>query len=97
MRWRQASPQAAAEAASGAADVPSAETMIATLESQVAELTDRLLRAHAECTFNWATRDGWPMGVIMSFLWQDGRFWLTAGAHRHHSAAGGPAGHTAAA
>jgi len=44
---------------------------------------DELLRTHAECTFNWATRDGWPMGVIMSFLWKDGRFWLTAGAHRH--------------
>ena len=44
---------------------------------------EELLRMHAECTFNWSTRDGWPMGVIMSYLWQDGRFWLTAGAHRH--------------
>lgn len=44
---------------------------------------EALLAAHAECTFNWATRDGWPMGVIMSYLWSDGRFWLTAGAHRH--------------
>ena len=44
---------------------------------------EELLRMHAECTFNWATRGGWPMGVIMSYLWQDGRFWLTAGAHRH--------------
>ena len=44
---------------------------------------EELLRSHAECTFNWATRDGWPMGVIMSYLWRDGRFWLTAGAHRH--------------
>jgi len=23
------------------------------------------------------------MGVIMSYLWRDRRFWLTAGAHRH--------------
>ena len=44
---------------------------------------EELLRSHAECTFNWSTRDGWPMGVIMSYLWKDGRFWLTAGAHRH--------------
>ena len=44
---------------------------------------EELLAAHAECTFTWATRDGWPMGVIMSYLWHDGRFWLTAGAHRH--------------
>ncbi len=27
------------------------------------------------------------MGVIMSYLWHDGRFWLTAGAHRHRIAA----------
>ena len=44
---------------------------------------EELLQTHAECTFNWSTRDGWPVGVIMSYLWQDGRFWLTAGAHRH--------------
>jgi general stress protein 26 len=48
---------------------------------------EALLRRHAECTFNWSTRDGWPMGVIMSYLWRDGRVWLTAGAHRHRIAA----------
>jgi hypothetical protein len=44
---------------------------------------EELLRTNAECTFMWSTRDGWPVGVIMSYLWKDGRFWLTAGAHRH--------------
>jgi hypothetical protein len=44
---------------------------------------EELLTTHAECTFNWSTADGWPVGVIMSYLWRDGRFWLTAGAHRH--------------
>jgi nitroimidazol reductase NimA-like FMN-containing flavoprotein (pyridoxamine 5'-phosphate oxidase superfamily) len=44
---------------------------------------DELLVAAAECVFNWSTKDGWPVGVIMSFLWRDGKFWLTAGAHRH--------------
>ncbi len=48
---------------------------------------EKLLRGHAECTFNWSTKDGWPMGVIMSYLWKDGRFWLTAGAHRHRISA----------
>lgn len=48
---------------------------------------EKLLRHHAECSFNWSTRDGWPMGVIMSFLWHDGRIWLTAGAHRHRISA----------
>ena len=44
---------------------------------------EKLLLAQAECVFNWSTKDGWPVGVIMSFLWRDGKFWLTAGAHRH--------------
>ena len=48
---------------------------------------ESLLRNAAECTFNWGTRDGWPVGVIMSFLWKDGRFWITAGAHRHRISA----------
>ncbi|MGH0030831.1 MAG: pyridoxamine 5'-phosphate oxidase family protein [Myxococcota bacterium] len=48
---------------------------------------ETLLRQHAECTFNWSTKDGWPMGVIMSYIWHDGRIWLTAGAHRHRISA----------
>ena len=48
---------------------------------------ESLLTHAPECTFNWGTRDGWPMGVIMSFLWKDGRFWITAGAHRHRISA----------
>ena len=48
---------------------------------------EELLRSQAECTFHWSTQDGWPVGVVMSYLWRDGRFWLTAGAHRHRIAA----------
>ena len=47
------------------------------------ERREELLDQHAECTFTWTTRDGWPVGVIMSYLWKDGRFWLTAGGQRH--------------
>ncbi len=47
------------------------------------EERDDLLLANGECTFNWSTKDGWPMGVIMSYVWRRGSFWLTAGAHRH--------------
>lgn len=51
--------------------------------------TDReaLLSEQRECVFNWSTRDGWPVGVIMSCLWRDGKLWLTAGAHRHRISA----------
>jgi general stress protein 26 len=48
---------------------------------------ERLLAAARECVFNWSTREGWPMGVIMSCLWSRGRLWLTAGAHRHRISA----------
>ena len=48
---------------------------------------EKLLSEHNECTFLWSTQDGWPIGVIMSYLWKDGRFWLTAGVHRHRISA----------
>ena len=47
------------------------------------ERRDELLAEHRECTFAWSTKDGWPVCVIMSYLWHEGRFWLTASAHRH--------------
>ena len=37
---------------------------------------EKLLSIARECVFNWCTRDSWPMGVIMSCLWRDGRVWL---------------------
>lgn len=52
-----------------------------------ADLQETLLSKARECVFNWCTRDEWPMGVIMSCLWKDGRMWLTAGAHRHRISA----------
>jgi general stress protein 26 len=43
---------------------------------------EALLNAHNECTFIWSNREGWPVGVIMSYVWRRGRFWLTASAQR---------------
>ena len=48
---------------------------------------ERLLLTQRECVFNWCTKDEWPVGVIMSYIWREGRVWLTAGAHRHRIAA----------
>ena len=48
---------------------------------------ERLLQTARECVFNWSTQDGWPVGVVMSFLWKDGKFWITASAHRHRISA----------
>ena len=41
-----------------------------------------LIAKQNECTFNWVTKDGWPMGVIMSYLERDGHFWLTSSGQR---------------
>ena len=48
---------------------------------------EQLLTNASECVLMWATKDGWPVGVIHSMLWKHGRFWLTVAAHRHRSAA----------
>ena len=46
-----------------------------------------LLATQRECTFAWSTSDGWPVGVIMSYVFVDGRFWLTASGQRKRIAA----------
>lgn len=43
--------------------------------------------AQAECTFVWQRKDGWPMGVIMNYVFRDGHFWLTATSQRPRIAA----------
>lgn len=43
---------------------------------------EELLLAHNECTFIWANKEGWPVGVIMSYVWRKGSFWLTATSQR---------------
>ena len=52
-----------------------------------ADVEERLIAAQTECTFIWSTRDGSPLGVIMSYLRRDGRFWLTATTNRGRIAA----------
>ena len=42
----------------------------------------QLLTIQNECTFMWTNREGWPVGVTMSYVWRDGRFWLTASGQR---------------
>jgi general stress protein 26 len=42
----------------------------------------QLLLAHNECTFVWSNKEGWPVGVIMSYIWRNGSFWLTASSQR---------------
>ncbi|MDE3204536.1 MAG: pyridoxamine 5'-phosphate oxidase family protein [Acidobacteriota bacterium] len=46
-----------------------------------------LLDAQNELTFIWSNREGWPVGVIMSYVFRDGRFWCTASSQRKRVAA----------
>tara|TARA_Y100001933_G_scaffold127615_1_gene127439 strand:+ start:5754 stop:6332 length:579 start_codon:yes stop_codon:yes gene_type:complete len=48
---------------------------------------DRLMHEAGECVLMWATREGWPVGVIHAYVWHEGRVWLTFAAHRHRAAA----------
>ena len=43
---------------------------------------ETLLKTQNECVFNWRTSDGWPIGVVMSYVWRDGKVWLTASSQR---------------
>jgi general stress protein 26 len=43
---------------------------------------EALLKAQNECVFTWRTADGWPIGVVMSYVWRDEKVWLTASSQR---------------
>lgn len=51
------------------------------------EQIDQLMNDASECILMWGTKDGWPVGVYHSFVWRDGKFWITCAAHRHRVAA----------
>ena len=41
-----------------------------------------LIEAQNECTFMWSTREGWPVGVIMSYVFKDECFWFSVSSLR---------------
>jgi hypothetical protein len=47
-----------------------------------ADNEDELVAAQNECTFMWSTKEGWPVGVIMSYVFRDGCFWLSVSTNR---------------
>ena len=46
-----------------------------------------MLATQAECTFMWTNSAGQPFGVIMSFIYEDGSFWVTSAEARVRVAA----------
>lgn len=48
---------------------------------------EELLARQAECTFIWSNKQGHPVGVVMNYVFRDGRFWLTSSGQRQRIAA----------
>ena len=48
---------------------------------------ETLLSGQHECALIWKTRDGWPVGTMMTYLWRDGQIWMTCGGERPRVAA----------
>ena len=51
------------------------------------EQIDTLMTKAPECVLMWATKDGWPVGVVHAYVWHDGKVWVTFAAHRHRAVA----------
>ncbi len=51
------------------------------------EQKQELMKRAPECVLMWGTKDGWPVGVVHSFVWKDDRIWITFASHRHRAAA----------
>lgn len=47
-------------------------------DSELAELVE----SGGECVFNWTTRDGFPVGVVVAYLFRDGKFFTTCAERR---------------
>jgi hypothetical protein len=43
-----------------------------------AEQLDALVGEGGLCVFSWTTTEGHPVGVLVSYVFRDGRFWTTA-------------------
>lgn len=45
---------------------------------------EQFLLSQTEATFVFVDTEGWPRGIIMSYIWAEGRFWFTAVEGRRH-------------
>jgi hypothetical protein len=41
-----------------------------------------LVRAGGECIFNWTTQEGYPVGVVVAFVYHEGKFFTTCAERR---------------
>ena len=43
---------------------------------------DELVSPGGECVFNWTNTAGYPVGVVVAYVWRHGKFWTTCAARR---------------
>ena len=46
------------------------------------DLLEEILQKQIECTFIWGPKDHWAVGVLMTYIWKDGSFWVSATSQR---------------
>lgn len=46
------------------------------------EALQTLLARGGECIFNWTTKDGFPVGVVVAYVYKDGKFFTTCAERR---------------
>lgn len=46
------------------------------------EEVEALVAPGGECVFNWTNSQGYPVGVVVAYVWKDGKFWTTCAARR---------------
>ena len=51
------------------------------------DLLEEILRKQIECTFIWGPKTGWAVGVLMTYIWKNGSFWVSATSQRQRIAA----------
>lgn len=54
---------------------------LTTMKLEEQALTE-LLAAGGECVFNWTTREGYPVGVVVAFIYHEGKFFTTCAERR---------------
>jgi hypothetical protein len=47
-----------------------------------AEALESLVKVGGECVFNWTNAEGYPVGVVVAYVWRHGKFWTTCAARR---------------
>lgn len=41
-----------------------------------------LIEPGGECVFTWTTKDGYPVGVVVAYVYRHGKFWTTCAVRR---------------